>query len=617
MELRLDSIRKKYGKHEALAGVSLHVRSGDCYGFLGHNGAGKTTALRIALGLIRPDAGRVIVDGFAADRHPREARARLGGLIETPGFYPWMSGRRNLRILGRLRGLDRAGARREADRLLEDVGLAAAADRKVGGYSQGMRQRLGIAQALLGGPPIVLLDEPTNGLDPEGIEEFRRLLRRLTAEEGRTVLLSSHQLKELADVCNRIGILRQGHLLVEGETEALTAAGGRRFELATDDADAAAAALAELGVGEVDRRDGRLLFSGGEVTPAAVAKALVARDLEVRELSNRRETLEDIYLRYARGNAPSAPATAPAPAAADAAPAAKRAPRFPVFRAFRQELSRTFSHPGPWIALLLPALLGVLSVVRLWASSEGHLKDVAGGEQFSHTLVTAFEGVAAGLRSALPLLAIVVAGLASQSLAGELSRGTLRNLLLTPVGRFRLALGKALGTISVSVAAYAVLLAGVVVASSIAFDFTDVVEILEIRTAEPWVSVHASELWGPFGKMLPSLAVPAAAYAAFGFLAGAITRRSVSGLSLAVGGWVGLEILRIPAAELGAERWLLSSYLPSPLADTSWTARMLDLIRAPNSEPGGFVDTALRVPALWLVAAVLFGAFVLTRRSVP
>src|SRR5262245_12183043 len=158
MTLRLDSVTRRFGAHVALDAVSLHVRRGDCYGFLGHNGAGKTTAMRIALGLDRPQRGRVLVDGFDARDHPREARARMGGLIEQPGFHGHLSGTTNLVLLARLSAMDRGAARTEASRLLEAVGLAHAGSKPVRAYSQGMRQRLGIAQALLGRPAIVLLD---------------------------------------------------------------------------------------------------------------------------------------------------------------------------------------------------------------------------------------------------------------------------------------------------------------------------------------------------------------------------------------------------------------------------------------------------------------------------
>src|SRR5262245_45857429 len=184
MALRLVDVHHAYGGRPALRGVSLHLLPGDRYGFIGHNGAGKTTALRIALGLIRPDRGRVLVEGFDAARHPLEARARVGGLIETPGFHGGLSGQRNLEPLARAAGLGRAEARGAAAEALERVGLSADGGRSAGGYSQGMRQRLGIAQALLGRPRVVLLDEPTNGLDPEGIRDVRRLLEALARDDG-------------------------------------------------------------------------------------------------------------------------------------------------------------------------------------------------------------------------------------------------------------------------------------------------------------------------------------------------------------------------------------------------------------------------------------------------
>ena len=213
MSLHLEGLTHRFGRHVALRDVSLHVRRGDCYGFIGHNGAGKTTALRAALGLLIPQAGRVVVDGFDAARYPREARARMGGLVERPGFHGHWSGERNLFALGQLGGMSRRDAHRAARELFQRVGLSHAGQRRVRGYSQGMRQRLGVAQALLNDPPYVLLDEPTNGLDPEGVAEMRGLLRRLTRDEGVTVVISSHQLHELADLCTRVGVVREGRLV--------------------------------------------------------------------------------------------------------------------------------------------------------------------------------------------------------------------------------------------------------------------------------------------------------------------------------------------------------------------------------------------------------------------
>ena len=178
MVLQLLGVSRTFGAQRALDRVSIHVRRGDCYAFIGHNGAGKTSAMRIALGLDRKFQGRVLIDGFDARTHPREARARMGGLIEVPGFHGTLDGARNLLLLGQLQGFSRLESRREAGRLIELVGLSYAGAKPVAAYSQGMRQRLGIAQALLGRPMCVLLDEPTNGLDPQGIAEMQVLFRR-------------------------------------------------------------------------------------------------------------------------------------------------------------------------------------------------------------------------------------------------------------------------------------------------------------------------------------------------------------------------------------------------------------------------------------------------------
>ncbi len=581
MALRLEFITRKYGSHTALDGVSLHVRPGDCYGFLGHNGAGKTTALRIALGLIRPDSGRVVVDGFDAARHPREARARQGGLIERPGFYSWLSGRKNLYLLGRLGGQGRRETRIECDRLLELVGLLHAATRKVGGYSQGMRQRLGIAQALLGDPACVLLDEPANGLDPEGIEEFRRILMRLTRDEGRTVILSSHQLHEISGVCNRIGILRQGRMLVEATTTELLEEGGGRTFLKTDDDHRALAVLCEKSIVANPGPDGGIIFEGAGSGAVEISRLVTGAGLTIVELAPRATSLEEIYLQYSRGDDAAVRET-PATGVL-AAPGERRAPRRPVLKAYASEVRRLLSHPSPAVIIGIPAIVAGLSVLGLWSRAAGHIKEVAAGEIFSHSLVTAFEGTAVGIRDALPVAALLLAGLASQSPA-------VSYLLLTVV--------------AVGMAAFL-------------FDFTDVVEILETDNADPWIITEAQVLWPPFIRMLSSMFLPLAAYSAIGFLAGAVAKRGVTALALAAGSVVFLDVFRIAGRTFGFEGGLLSTYAPSPLGDTSRVAYLLDLIRAPNSPPGGLLEGSLFVPGLWLVLAAVLATALLMRRSVP
>jgi len=217
--VQADRLTRRFGRLLAVEDVSMTVPTGAVYGFLGRNGAGKTTTLRMLLGLLRPTAGTVRVAGIdvAADR--RGAARRVGALLEAHGFYGNLSGRENLDLTRRLLGL----APREVDRVLGVVDLVASAGRRVSAYSLGMRQRLGIARALLGEPTVLILDEPTNGLDPEGIAEMRAFLRDLPRREGTTVLLSSHLLSEIELVASHVGIMRQGRLVLQGNLARLKA----------------------------------------------------------------------------------------------------------------------------------------------------------------------------------------------------------------------------------------------------------------------------------------------------------------------------------------------------------------------------------------------------------
>ena len=215
------ALTRRYGRNTVVDAVSLTVRKGDIYGFLGPNGAGKTTTLRMVAGLIRPTSGTVEVLGQEVRRAPRSLMARVGTLIEGPGFYPHLSGAENLAIVQQLKGS--GGGRREQGELLDLVGLAQAGARPAERYSLGMKQRLGIAMALVGQPELLVLDEPTNGLDPEGFREIRALLRLLVSERGLTVLLSSHLLADVEDVCDRVVILYGGRIQAIGPLKELLA----------------------------------------------------------------------------------------------------------------------------------------------------------------------------------------------------------------------------------------------------------------------------------------------------------------------------------------------------------------------------------------------------------
>ncbi len=282
---------KRYGELTAVAGVDLTVNPGDVYGYLGPNGAGKTTSLRMMLGLIRPSAGSVRLFG----RDPMESvRALEGvaGFVEAPTFYPYMSGRRNLELLA---AFDGHGASERIESALERVELSDRARDRVGGYSHGMRQRLGIAAALLREPRLLLLDEPSTGLDPAGMRDMRVLVRRL-AGEGITVLLSSHLLTEVEEVCNRVAIVRSGAIVYEGEIADLKSGAGTTYRLlTTDDERALAVCRAQPGLSNVRVEGARISFTADEAAVAELSQALVEAGALIRTLAPQTVTLEDLF----------------------------------------------------------------------------------------------------------------------------------------------------------------------------------------------------------------------------------------------------------------------------------------------------------------------------------
>ncbi|RIV18855.1 ABC transporter ATP-binding protein, partial [Alicyclobacillaceae bacterium I2511] len=221
--LTLENLHKRLGRRDVIRGLTMTVEPGEVYGFVGPNGAGKTTTIRMIVGLIRPSAGRVTIGGFDVQHQRSHALAQVGAIVENPETYSYLSGRQNLMQYARLAGVADAGLR--IDEVTEQVRLKDRIDDKVKNYSLGMRQRLGVAQALLARPKLLVLDEPTNGLDPAGMREFRQLMRDL-ADQGMAVFVSSHLLGELEQVCDRIGVIQQGELIVEEGMAALKARSG-------------------------------------------------------------------------------------------------------------------------------------------------------------------------------------------------------------------------------------------------------------------------------------------------------------------------------------------------------------------------------------------------------
>jgi ABC-2 type transport system ATP-binding protein len=315
--LSIRGLTKRFGRHTAVNEVSFDVFEGDIFGFLGANGAGKSTTLYMTAGLVRPTSGTITIFG-----HPHtdieRVRTQMGALIEVPAFYEYLSGRRNLEVLARMQaGIPRS----RADEVLEMVGLAERANDRVVEYSHGMKQRLGIAQALLNRPKLVLLDEPTSGLDPEGSALVWDLLRRLAREERLTVLISSHLLHEVEEGCNRIAVINQGVIVACDQVRSLLFFSKEDYLLVFDTAAARAQAETHLRTHE-----GVEVMAAYEALPSAgipedcllsvrlaqglgstLMGYLVARDLTPRAMIPQRKTLKQFFLELTRRQPPRAP----------------------------------------------------------------------------------------------------------------------------------------------------------------------------------------------------------------------------------------------------------------------------------------------------------------------
>jgi ABC-2 type transport system ATP-binding protein len=280
-------LTKQYGDRLAVDQVNMTVKRGEVYGFLGPNGAGKTTTLRMMLGLIRPTSGSATVLGQPAGE--AVVTESIGALIEGPGFYPYLSGRDNLRVMARYRGLPDS----IADEALDRVDLADRGGDKFKSYSLGMKQRLGVGSALMGEPELIVLDEPTNGLDPAGMADMRQLIVDL-ARGGQTVLLSSHLLDEVQEICNRVGVINHGVLLQESTVADLR--GGVSLSVRALPVDRALAVAMRIAGDDGVRLDGdRLLLALSPDRAPDLTRALVAEGIDVHEVSVVERTLEEAF----------------------------------------------------------------------------------------------------------------------------------------------------------------------------------------------------------------------------------------------------------------------------------------------------------------------------------
>ena len=406
--IRTTGLTKRFGRILAVDGLDLDVREGDIYGFLGANGSGKTTTVRMLLGLVLATSGRSTCWASGC-RGPRATvLPQVGALVEGPAAYGHLSGRANLALfdaMGPAGGRSHPAGR--VDDVLDQVGLAGVDSRPVRAYSLGMRQRLGLAGALLRRPRLLVLDEPTNGLDPQGIREIRRLLLELNAA-GTTVFLSSHLLAEVEQMCTRVGVLDRGRLVIQESSSVLQRPTGRIFVRTRD-----VALVRALLDGQVEHHDEDSLLVRVD-DPAALNARLVNAGVRVEVLAPERHTLEDVVLA-----------------------ATRRVPTgwTPVIAV---ELRKLFRSRRTWVTIAadrpLPTLVAVLLALTDLGPRPG-----TGPAFLSAVLTDGTLFPLAAIAIVLPLfLPIAVAVVAGDSIAGEAQAGTLRYVLIRPVGRSRL-----------------------------------------------------------------------------------------------------------------------------------------------------------------------------------
>jgi ABC-2 type transport system ATP-binding protein len=311
LAIETQGLTKRFGERTALDGIDLEVPLGVAFGFLGPNGAGKTTIIRTLLGLTHASAGTMQLLGHPVPAERAQALQRVGAIVEEPRFHMHLTGRENLRIVAAVRGPE-THARIEPARAR--VGLAERAGQKVKSYSMGMRQRLGVARCLLADPLLLILDEPTNGLDPGGIQEFREMIRAMVEQEGRTVFISSHLLDEVEKTCDAAAIVDRGKVVTQGAMADLASGGQARHELivGVDDVDRALQAIGTSALVQDARRSDeglRVMLAGGPETAAQLNAALVGAGIAVMRLEPVRQSLEARFLEItARLDSPTDPA---------------------------------------------------------------------------------------------------------------------------------------------------------------------------------------------------------------------------------------------------------------------------------------------------------------------
>ena len=302
--IRTEDLTKAYGTKTAVNHLGLEIRRGEIFGLLGPNGAGKTTTILMLLGLTEPTQGRALIDGFDCTRQSMQVKRITGYLPDNVGFYGDMTGRENLRFTARLNGIPEKDMDPLINDLLERVGMSYAADQKTGTYSKGMRQRLGIADILIKDPEVIIMDEPTLGLDPEGLREFLKLIRQLSTEDGKTILVSSHQLYQIQQICDRVGIFVDGSLIACGGISELgsqiAAQGHYTLEIEAEPCDDRFLAYLgeQKGITAISKEGNTFVISSSEDLRSSITKFLGTHDYRILHMHQKGGDLDEIYHVY-------------------------------------------------------------------------------------------------------------------------------------------------------------------------------------------------------------------------------------------------------------------------------------------------------------------------------
>lgn len=298
--LAVSNLHKSFGSKKVIKGVNLLVSPGDVFGFLGPNGAGKTTLIRMLLGLVYPDQGAIKINGFDLKRDFKKAISSIGAVVEAPKFYPHLSGYQNIALIANLR---KGITKDRITEVLDIVGLSKRGEDKVGTYSLGMKQRLGIAGALVHNPKVVLLDEPMNGLDPQGMVKIREMITHLSAHQKTTFIITSHLLNEIEQICNKIAILKEGQILAQGKVDELLCKKSEIVELYTENSEQAFNSLQNAHyVRSISQFKDKLILEINKDCSGELTRFLVSRNIEVKYLIPKKQSLEDYFIMKTKGD---------------------------------------------------------------------------------------------------------------------------------------------------------------------------------------------------------------------------------------------------------------------------------------------------------------------------